>query len=183
MPMRITSRKLQCYSPNTPRFFFFTLVEVMVALVIVMLLVGLSFSFVGRLPAGLLLQSTAANVDDLLASARNRALFQGKRIDLAFNPESHTLSLGAVVATESGEFKAKESTTFSSIKRRKGDKYVIPSDVKVEFPDREDDAPAFRFFPDGTAAGGEMRLSIKQRVIVITVSQLTGIVSIKEDED
>ena len=155
----------------------------MVVLAIVMLLVGISFNFIGRLPAGLLLQSTAASVDDLLASARNRALFQGKRIDLSFNPESHTLSLGAVVADESGEFKTKESTTFDSIKRRKGDKYVIPSDVKVEFSDRVDDAPVFRFFPDGTAAGGEMRISIKERVIVITVSQLTGIVSIKEDED
>ena len=163
--------------------FAFTLIEVMVVLAIVMLLVGLSFSFIGRLPSGLLLQSTAASVDNLLASARSRALFQGKRIDISFDPEAKTLTLEQVALAAHEEKHLRKKATFDSIKRRKNDKYVIPSDVTVEFPDRADDAPVFRFFPDGTVASDEMRISIKGRVIVITVSQLTGIVSINEEED
>jgi Tfp pilus assembly protein FimT len=183
----LTSRFFhQSRYPVTCRLkFAFTLIEVMVVLGIVMLLVGISFNFIGRLPAGLVLQSTSAGVDGLLVSARNRALLQGKRIDLSFNRESHTLSLGTIVLTESEDLQDQEDcATFDSIKRRKGDTYQIPSNVEVEFSDQpDDDAPVFRFFPDGTAVGGDIRLSIKQRTVLITVSQLTGIVSIRDEDD
>ena len=69
------------------------------------------------------------------------------------------------------------------MKQSKSDKCVLPHNVLVELSDREDDAPVFRFFPDGSAAGGKMRISLKGHVIVITVSQLTGIVSINEDDE
>ena len=185
MLVRLTSKGFYKTQPGISRHlgFAFTLIEVMVVLAIVMLLVGISFNFIGRLPSGLLLRSTAAGVDDLLASAQNRALFQGKRIDVSFDPEGKILSIGKVVSTGQVKSTVEGKATFDSIKRLKGDKYVIPPDIEVEYPDYADDAPVFRFFPDGTAAGGEMRISIKKNTISITVSQLTGIVLIKEEED
>ena len=144
----------------------------MVALAIAMLLVGISFNFIGRAPSGLLLRNSAADIESFLSSAKNQALFQNKRISVFFNPETRSFIIKSSTV---------ENPSVSCRVEGHGD-YSLPDGVGMECPNgREDEVPVCVFFPDGTSSGGDIRVFIKKRSVVISISQLTGSITIKPE--
>jgi Tfp pilus assembly protein FimT len=163
---------------------FFTLLEMIMVIAIIMLIAGLSFAYMGRMPAGLILTSTTGKVEQLLMSAHMQASLQGVQKVVVFDFEKNTLFV-TDPSEEDQELEAAPDAIEDAPEnlKLKGDIYRIPKNIEVEFPDYLEDIAVYSFFPDGSASGPEMHLTIKGHTMSITVSQLTGIVITKEIEE
>ena len=58
----------------------------------------------------------------------------------------------------------------------------IPQNIEVDFPDYKDEDIRYRFFPDGSASGPELTLTLQKRRIIVGISRLTGLAYSREEE-
>lgn len=158
---------------------FFTLIEVILVLSIVMIVTAISFAYVARTPSGLFLSSTSAQIEELMMSAQNQASLRGTQRNVVYNSEKKILYISDPVANpDEVNIDMIESDTPNSSQG----KFSLPESVKIEFPNFNEDKIEYRFFPDGSASGPQMYIITKGKTMSLNVSQLTGIVILNEIE-
>lgn len=157
----------------------FTLIEIIIVVSIIVVISGLTFSVIGRMPAGIVISNNAAQIDKILTSASARATLQGKLKNVVFDREKQKLFLTDkddpdLLAPESGGKKTPKGSK---------DSFYIDKSIEVEFPDFAEGKVKYQFFPDGSASGPDMVIRLKEHNRLISVSPLTGITTIKEIEE
>lgn len=151
----------------------FTLLEIVTVVAIMAVVLGLALPSIGRIPVFLTLEGAAHPLQELLQDGGIRALHQGRTITIRAtkNEEADSLTFTIKDGRPSGLYSPPQSKPVT-----------IGPPIAVSFPDLSpDDEVVFRFFPDGGAAGPDLRLSLRGRVLRLGVSPLTGLVYRREE--
>ena len=144
--------------PSQCRQYGFTLLEMLVAITIAAIVMGVSAPAMQRLYQSSQYHGAVNDVVTLLSTARYAAIRSGGPADLLINPETRKLSLGRKVK-------------------------VLPASLKIEvLGSRElnrNGAGVIRFYPDGGSSGGYVNLAAENGMAVqIQVDWLLGRVSL-----
>jgi general secretion pathway protein H len=136
----------------------FTLLELLVAITIAAVVMGLSAPVMQRLYQSSQNSAAINDVVTLLSSARYQAIRRGSLTDVVLNPETREISLGQNVQP-------------------------LPKDIHMEvLGSRElnrDGAGVIRFYPDGGSSGGYVNLSFQNnRAVQVQVDWLLGRVTL-----
>ena len=67
----------------------FTLIEIIVVIAIIMLIAGVSIFSISRMPAGVIMTNTVAQIEKLMVTAQSQSAFQGKQINIYFDNEKN----------------------------------------------------------------------------------------------
>ncbi len=144
------------------REFGFTLLEMLVAITIAAIVLGVSAPSMQRLYKSSQYHGAVNDVVTVLSSARFQAIRRGGNEDVFVNPTTREITLGETVKT-------------------------LPESLKIEIlGSRElnsDGAGVIRFYPDGGSSGGYVNLIYENGMTVqVQVDWLLGRVSLcKED--
>ncbi|NOY79890.1 MAG: type II secretion system protein [Kiritimatiellaeota bacterium] len=186
----------------------FTLIEMLVVLAIMGLVSALVIPRVGRLPAGIAIRRTVAQVRNAFRMAAVRARGTGRAVRLEFAPDAHALRLSDLPRSR---FSTDARLTPPSFPAASGDAGTSSADGIGEngtgsagllaalsaFPLpkgvewRSDNAPAggdgdetveFRFFPNGEASGPDLVVIAGKRRVRLTLERLTGRLRATEEE-
>ena len=141
----------------------FTLLEVLLVVGIVALAATLAAGIVSGGFRGMELRSTAKELAANLRYTRARAIGTGQPQQFTIDPDAHA---------------------WTAPNGRDGE---IPSRLAIEFTGAREVEPvqgqgAIRFFPDGAATGGRIRLSLDEAAWDVDVAWLTGEVSLSRAE-
>lgn len=138
----------------------FTLIELLVVLLLAVSIVSIAVPQFSRSVSNVRLHQAARESAALLRLSRNSAIAHASPVSVAIDPRT-----GSIRGAESGLA------------------YVLPGQVGVSFPARQDqgrDEPyAIVFNADGTSSGGVLRLSTDTRSQQVSVDWLTGRVRIE----
>ena len=167
----------------------FTLIEILVVVGLIVIVLGVSIAFMNRTPARLVVVNTAAAVEQKMTLAQTQASLQGVQKTLIYNPEKKILFFSASNPDDDNEFnpadqeppQAPEPSANSVIVTKTY--VVIPESVEVSFPDFDENFIVYNFYPDSSASGPDMLLSLKGHELLISVSPLTGIATTREIEN
>jgi type II secretory pathway pseudopilin PulG len=132
----------------------FTLLELLVTLLVLMVLVALSVPVVGRSSDAVRSRAEVAGFSAVLRQARERAITSRLSHTVVIDPSNRVIT---VLAGPEGEVK---------------DKRPLPERVSVEATP----APALtvRFEPQGTSSGAEYKVKTGEVVYRVTVDPITG---------
>jgi len=158
----------------------FTLIEIVTVLAIVMIVSGIVLANM-KLPVFATLDETTKKIRRIFTEASTQTALQGKPISVAYNSEKKEFLLYPSEEEEDQNFSLEALTE----KSRKGNPLYIqrvPEDIEVEFPDYKEEEVVYHFFPDGSASGPELTLTLKKRIIIVGISRLTGLAYSREDE-
>jgi general secretion pathway protein H len=133
----------------------FTLIEMLVVLIIIGVVLTAAPSLLASLP-GARLRAAADGMADTLQGLRTQAIGSGTSTGLLLDAASRSYAI------------------LPAGTRRALPDVVNSVDVSTASPIPGDRAALFRFFPDGTASGGIIRLRHGDRVASIAVEWLTG---------
>ncbi len=142
----------------------FTLVELIVALCIAALVVGLALPALSGVVARAELRSTVGELAAALRDARGRAITTGKTTSLVV--ETETRRFGIAGGSKSHVF----------------DDDLEVKLVTAELDPSRPDVSEVRFFPDGTSSGAEIGVALDRKSYLVRVEWLTGRVIILENE-
>jgi len=147
----------------------FTVLELMIAIVIVAMIYALAVPVFPRLVAGTRLKAVASELLHDLRAARGAAISQGRAIRLTLDADTGGGATGYAV---------------------EGDPRTLPWNCRLAVapaPDALALLPpslgadvALAFFPDGSATGATLRVSQGDRALRLTVDGLTGRTSLDE---
>jgi type II secretory pathway pseudopilin PulG len=158
----------------------FTLLEMIVVISIIMVVTGLSFAYMGRMPAGLVIAKSVTDIEKLMTTAHLQATLQGKQKDVVLDTVNKTLFItNPVENIDDLEIPLQFPSTRKASKN-KSESYNIPKDISVEVTDLDEERAIYSFFADGSASGPEMIFELKGHLRAINVSQLTGLIIIKD---
>ena len=158
----------------------FTLLEMIMVISIIMVVTGLSFAYMGRMPAGLVMSKSVTDIEKLMTTAQLQATLQGKQKDVVLDTVNKVLFITDPVENiDDLEMPSQFSPTRVASKN-KSESYKIPVDIAVEVTDFDEERAVYSFFADGSASGPEMVLELKGHLRAINVSQLTGLIIIKD---
>lgn len=149
----------------------FTLIELSVVIAIILLISGVAVYAVARIPAGVIMGSNVAKIESLMVTAQAQSSLQGVQKTLNYFDEEKKFVIEGVGSKQGG--------TGDSA----GNSFTLDEKMNIEFPDFEGEEVQYNFFPDGSASGPDMMLSIKGHKRLISVSPLTGIVFVKDLSD
>ena len=132
----------------------FTLLEMLVAITIAAVVMGVSAPAMQRLYQSSQYHSAVSDTVTMLSSARYQAIRRGGQADVVINPESREISLGTKV-------------------------HSLPKNLRMEvLGSRElnrDGAGIIRFYPDGGSSGGYVNLtSENDKTVQVQVDWLLG---------
>ena len=147
---------------------------------IIMLITSLAIVMLVRKPKVVILANTSSQIEKLLTTAGIQSALQGEQKIVNFDMESKTLGIGNV--SEYDDFNVLPSE-MNEMPAASENQLQLPPDMEVEFPDFTEEKIQYSFFPDGSASGPLMRISYQGHVRLISVSRLTGIVTIKNDDE
>jgi len=158
----------------------FTLIEIVTVLAIVMIVSGIVLANL-KLPVFASLDETTKRVRRIFTEASTQTALQGKEIVVAYNLEKKEFLLYPA----EDENKSNFSLEALSDKSNRGNPLHIqriPANIEVDFPDYDEDDVKYRFFPDGSASGPELTLTLKERKIIVGISRLTGLAYSRDEE-
>jgi len=135
----------------------FTLIELMVVLGILGLLLALVPGTLSVAIPGQQLRAASYQLADDLRDARARAVLSGEATSLSIGLDASGEHLG-----------------------RSGSRLPRGTTIALEDAPRGSGAEEMRFFPDGSASGGTIKLAAGGRTYAITVDWLTGRVVVDE---
>jgi general secretion pathway protein H len=138
----------------------FTLLELLVVLVIIGLVVALIPGFMLRSQPGLDVDVAARSLADALRQARSQAVLQNREQLFALDVEERLFRVGEQRA--SVQIDKNIAITFQTARS------LLMSDT----------IGRIRFFPDGSATGGRIGLTLNGRHAEVLVDWLTGLISI-----
>lgn len=140
----------------------FTLIELLVVLVIIGLMLGLGLPMVAKVFPGAELTAAARNLAAGLRETRNEAVGRNREAVFTLDVDSGTYRVA-------GEPRPRH----------------LPRDIGVRFTTAREErlsagTASIRFFPEGGATGGAVRLSRGERHYDVTVDWLTGRIKVEE---
>jgi len=160
---------------------YFSLIEIMLVLAIMMLVSGIVISQFGRLPTAAKLQNCTAQIKTLFATAEFRAVTSGNRQQIIYSSEQRTFSI-------------KDDKTALETQRKKNI-FTLPDGIVADFQkintsnnavqfNENNSQPEFTCFPDGLIAGPDIKLQLRKHKLKLHFSPLTGTITIiKPDTD
>ncbi|MBN1863810.1 MAG: hypothetical protein JW808_02795 [Victivallales bacterium] len=152
----------------------FTLIETLVVLAIATIITGGALAYMLRSPSSLVLSNAAAALEQLMLTAQSQASLRGVARSLKLDAEQNIFSIDDL----NDEGMPKEHTeldhTADDMPPTQIDMLRLDSDIVLEFPDLQERSMQYIFFPDGSASGPELTLSLKNHRRRIRVSRLTG---------
>ena len=155
----------------------FTLVEVVVVIVIMVLTGAVAISAVRSDSTSRLIKRTAGEFRSLCSRVRYKAMELGEDRMVVYDPETRLFSMGRPVRNQEEYLEYEDG--FVPLE---GAKWELPEEFELT---TEENRPleVFRFYPDG-GASGKWKLNLackgKDRVMVIEVAKLTGAVISRE---
>ena len=151
----------------------FTLVEVVVVIVIMLVTGGIAISTMRTDSTSRLMKSTTNDFRSLCSRVRYKAMEMGEDRMVVYAPEEHMFYMARPVANEE-----------EAMENEYG--FVIMNAVKWELPkefelttEENDPIEVFRFYPDGGASGRwalNLACAGTDRMVSISVAKLTGTV-------
>jgi general secretion pathway protein H len=133
-----------------------------VVLAILGLTVALAVPVFHRVMPGLELKATARSVAAALREARGLAVSTNREVAVTIDVNSHTMGLGGGRQPEQLDPRFALSLFTATEEQVSGS------------------AGSFRFYPDGTATGGRVRVSFAERQYDVLVNWITGAVKIQD---
>ncbi len=185
----------------------FTLIEIIIVLVIMGLMVAFAGPRIAKSLGGLSLRTTAKKVAGALRYAKSRSVNTGRLYSVILDCEKHrVIVLQSSPASDAGMLEEDNATDeqeadeeeFTEVRQPKGTGperkiYPLPEDItfsKISIGDVEEEEEAedkiyqMAFFPNGTSQGGEILLTdSRERIYIINVDFLTGVVTVAEQTD
>lgn len=158
----------------------FTLIELIFVISIMMLIVGLSLVSFVRMPAGVVLTNTTAKLEQLMVTAETQASLQGIQRNITFDTEKKIFYITAPKSDQENEEGQDSEQSLPALSS--DNSFVVTETVEIEFPDYEEEIVEYRFFPDGSASGPDMLLTLEDHKRLIYLSPLTGVVTVTELE-
>jgi Tfp pilus assembly protein FimT len=153
----------------------------MVVTAIFILVSAIAFPYIAKPSPRLVASHAAAKIERVLTTARLQASLRGVPATVLFDPESRAFSI--VSQTESQLEKSGPSSFVNITPARKNDICVLPENMEIVFQSSGADQKKITFFPDGTASGPAFRLSFKGTAVSISISHLTGMVKVAEENE
>jgi general secretion pathway protein H len=139
----------------------FTLIEVVAALLVLALAVGVSAPSVGRGLDGVRLRAEVAGLASFLRAARERAITKGVSYEVAIDPERRELAMGPARVESATQPQDPRVTRRSS-----GLVHLEPDPPS---------ARTIRFMPHGFSSGGRLRVEAPGPIVYeILVDSITG---------
>ena len=147
----------------------FTLVELVMTIAIALLIIGVVSMGVRRIPALVTLDQCVNDIKSIFVEAATQSVVNGKNTQITFNLASRRFSLAG-----GGD----NLTRGESAK-------TLPEEMEFEFPDARGapETANFFFFPDGSADGPVMDLKLRGHAARLTLSRLSGILSVDYGEE
>lgn len=157
----------------------FTLIELTVVLVIMLLIAGIAVGRFGRLPKSATLDRTAREIESIFAVAERSAAVRGKKVTVKFLPEKN----GFTILDESGGGTGYEKANREYLTENYRNLYLVP-EMKIRFSGCEEniDGVIFVCTPDGMTTGPRMYLDLGGRKLNLKFSHLTGQLLKEADE-
>ena len=158
----------------------FSLIEVIVALVLLSLSYALMAPAISRFSTSIELKAAAKKVAAILRYSRSEAINKGKVFQVLFDANLMEVKVQSMDSNE--------EQTGDENKEDKADPrvYVLPAGVQmkelnIESPRYPSDLPAIEFYPNGGSNGGDFLLDTQsQKGYKIRVNFLTGTVAIEK---
>ena len=141
---------------------YFTLTELLVVLMILILITGIAVPSLRRMPYGRSPGNIANDLKLACAALRQSASFQNKTLSIIYDPENRIFICGddvIVVPNRMKIFINNEDITSSNVKKE-----------------------IFQLYPDGSAGEREIELVLDENRLVLTLSPLTGRLMIKDEK-
>ena len=156
----------------------FTLVEVVVVIVIMVLTGAVAISAMRTDSTGRLIKRSVSDFRSLCSRVRYKAMEMGEDRMVVYDPEKRTFYMARATRNQEEELEYENG-------------FVILDNVKWELPEEfeletEDNSPVlvFCFYPDGGASGTSLTLGCKGQSVEIGVAKLTGsLVTYEGSED
>lgn len=144
---------------------YFSLIELMVVLIIILLVTGIAFANFGKIPSPANLDSVAQDIENLFIIAGRTAATQGVIVNICYDPDTHA-------------FRIEDDNAASGNHAYLQKKYhvcYLPSELKISFRNHADDAKVnYRCFADGSGAGPGFELNMDGNTRSLKFSPLTG---------
>jgi len=146
----------------------FTLVEVVVVIVIMLVTGGIAVSAMRTDSTARLIKSSTNDFRSLCSRVRYKAMEMGEDRIVVYVPEEHMFYMARPVANQEEAMEYEYG-------------FVLLNTAKWELPEEfelttDENAPVevFRFYPDGGASGTSVTLACKGHAVTIGVAKLTG---------
>lgn len=152
----------------------YTLLELIVVVAILAMVLTLAAGRMGSGSSSLRLQAEADELASFLSSARSIAIRQGANAQVLLEGRVLSVELAAKTGANAASDMEKDS--------KPGACHKIPETIEIKVKPDESGGRVklFTFFPDGRGSGSPISLSLKVCSFDVSVSPLTGIISVKE---
>ncbi|MCF6175295.1 MAG: hypothetical protein L3J71_05980 [Victivallaceae bacterium] len=155
---------------------YFSLLELIVVIAIIMLVAGITVSQVGRLPSFASLENNAFQVKALFIAAGLRATSTGTAQTITYSTTSHTFTLDEMTVDD--EAMPNKIIEFSLTNGAQATFYAInDSTIPAAETGNPGDA-TFTCFPDGLISGPDIELKLRKHRLKMHISPLTGAIRI-----
>ena len=148
----------------------FTLVEVVVVIVIMVLTGAVAVSAMRTDSTSRLIKRTTSEFRSLCSRVRYKAMEMGEDRMVIYDPERHLFFMGRPVANQ--EEALEYEYGFVPLNTAKWD---LPEEFELT-TENSDPVEVFRFYPDGGASGTSLNLGCQGHSVMIGVAKLTGAV-------
>jgi len=165
---------------------YFTLIEMMIVVGLIAIVLGISLALMNKTPARLVIVNTAAAIEQKMTIAQTQSSLQGIQKTLIFDKDRKVLFFSTARPEDGNKYEDSQAATPQTPEPSSNNVIstksyiVLPASVEITFPDFDEDKIAYNFYPDSSASGPDMMLSIKGHQLLISVSPLTGIAITKE---
>ena len=161
----------------------FSLLEIVVVLVLLSLSVALIAPTLSRFSASIQIKAVAKRVAAILRYCRSQAIYKGKVYQAIFDSNLMLVKVQSIDLEDQRETEDKQAKEDKAVQKT----YPLPAGIQMKELNTEstqypsDDLPAFEFYPNGGANGGEILLDTQtQKGYKIKVNFLTGSVVIEK---
>ena len=168
----------------------FTLIEMLVVLVILVILLGTVLPRVLRMPKRVQIETAHTRILSALRDCAMQAVASGRTVRVRLAPEGRSflvtrsdLEEDVLSDSELPEDRNREPRDGSSLVLPNKPIYAIPKGVSWELDDDAEQSPLFVFHPDGGASGPDLVFVVVKRRFLLHVDRLTGRPDILEVED
>ena len=148
----------------------FTLVEVVVVIVIMLVTGGIAISAMRTDSTSRLIRQSTSEFRSLCSRARYKAMEMSEDRIVVYDPEQRLFYMARPIRNQEEELEYEYG--FVPLKTAQ---WELPEDFELATEDY-DPVEVFRFYPDGGASGTSLTLGCKGHSVVIGVAKLTGAV-------
>jgi len=173
MMISLIGRKRMTFKSRWHNVLGFTIIEVMLVMVILVIITGLAAPNFSNTYAGIQLKVTTDDIAYLMRYAQSRAVARGNEIRIEFDS---SLRVYWITEEEQSDTYASDKM-FNRITGRLGKKNKIPEMLNLEI-----EKPSIHFFPDGTIEKVLFNVCLKEQCRIISTKEQRGAVRVYEAE-